>query len=163
MQNKSTCPFLQSEIRSEGQQTGSELEKPPAEEVVSTRERVQPNVIEEFEDDVVSGEAQMDLPAYEPPGETSGMAPLEIENRTDGKHKFHYQYYNGKLFLYGNFKNIPYEILEVNQADGQQLYLYYSGDFFSIESGTVKVSPLKMIEDDLLINDLNIILNQKAE
>jgi len=153
-----------SETKSQGLPSGSELQKPQTMgEMAEARERVQPNVIEEFEDDVESNEATMDLPVVEPTQESSELAPLEIENRNDGKHKFHYQYYNGKLYLYGNFHNIPYEILELNQAEGQKLYLFYSGDFFSIDNGTVKVSPLKIIKDDQLISDLKIILNQKGE
>ncbi len=67
-----------------------------------------------------------------------------------------YKYYNNKLFLYGKFNAEPYEILELNASTGKDLYLYFKGAFYKLNSDTFDVSLLEPISDP----DLKLQLEQ---
>lgn len=116
----------------------------------------QPNIVE-FENDgaLASGEP-IQLPENTLSGlGTTSPAPLEVEKKEDRKHHFHYQYYNSKLYLYGDFKNIPYELLELNNSAGKMLYMYYKDNFYYIQDSQMEIVPLKRITDPELTTELN--------
>src|SRR5699024_6314417 len=83
------------------------------------------------------------------------VTAVEIESKEDERHTFHYKFYNNKLYLYGDFKNIPYEIIELNTISGKSLYLYYKDSFYYLESNQMEVSPLQQIKDEKLIEELD--------
>jgi len=58
-----------------------------------------------------------------------------------------YQYYESKLFLYGNFKSNPYEVMEFNAQGKKELYLYFSGEFYQLKVNTFDKTPLEKLED----------------
>lgn len=88
---------------------------------------------------------------------------VEVETVFDKKKDFHYKFYNRKLYLYGDFEQNPYEIIEYNAntvvADaGNRLYfLYYEGKYYRLESGQMKVAPLVELTDDELVNELELL------
>ena len=49
--------------------------------------------------------------------------PIDIETENTKSSKIRYKYYDGKLFLNGDFNQEPYEILEINSAKGRRIYL----------------------------------------
>ena len=61
--------------------------------------------------------------------------------RKDGD-MFHYQYYQGKLYLYGDFRENPYEILELNSANGKRLFIYYNNVYYNILDDQQQITPL---------------------
>ncbi|GEM_PF-874369 len=81
---------------------------------------------------------------------------VEVETISDNKKDFHYQFYNKKLFLYGDFDKTPYEIIEytVENNKNKLYFLYYEGKFYELNSDQMKISPLKEINDNELIGEL---------
>lgn len=71
-----------------------------------------------------------------------------------------YKYFDGKLFLYGDFNDNPYEILEINGTTDRRLFLFYNKAFYSIEI-TDKIQELSPIGNGKLIDELEIIRNNK--
>ena len=64
-----------------------------------------------------------------------GMADnsvVAVETAKKDDNMFHYQYYSGKLYLYGDFRDIPYEILELNSANGKRLFIFYDNAYYKI-------------------------------
>lgn len=82
------------------------------------------------------------------------VADLEIESKEDTKHTFHYKFYNSKLYLYGDFKNVPYEIIEYNTPSGKSLYLFYNSQYYYLEANQMEVSPLQEVKEEKLIEEL---------
>jgi hypothetical protein len=82
---------------------------------------------------------------------------VEVKNT---KKQFHYQYYNHKLFLYGDFDSNPYEIFELNTKKGKELYLFHNNEFYGLKQGQTKVTPLQLIKDTEKLSALNALRNK---
>lgn len=71
---------------------------------------------------------------------------LEVKvSEKEGVHE--YQYYNNKLFLFGNFNSSPYEILELNAAKGKELFLYFNNEYYLLVPNTLEPSSLQELAD----------------
>ena len=70
------------------------------------------------------------------------------------KHKFHYRYFDTKLFLYGNFDSNTYDILELNTSNGQSLYLKYESKYFNLEQNKTEISKLEQVSDADILKKL---------
>ena len=81
---------------------------------------------------------------------------IDVEIVTSRSSKIKYKYYEGKLYLYGKFKDEPYQILEINSTSGRRIYLSYKNLFYKIEY-TDKLLPLESITDRRLIQELRIL------
>ena len=82
---------------------------------------------------------------------------IEVKNT---KKQFHYQYYNNKLFLFGDFDSSPYEIFELNSKKDKELYLLYNNEFYGLKQGQTKITPLVIIKDNEKLNALNALRNK---
>jgi hypothetical protein len=82
---------------------------------------------------------------------------IEVKNT---KKQFHYQYYNNKLFLYGEFDSSPYEIFELNSKKDKELYLFYNNDFYGLKQGQTKITPLQLIKDNEKLEALKALRNK---
>ncbi len=80
---------------------------------------------------------------------------VEVETISDNKKNFHYQFYNKKLYLYGDFDKTPYEILEYNASGVKLFYLYYEGKYYELNSNQMKTTVLREIENEELVSELN--------
>ena len=122
----------------------------------TTAKVTRPKAVEEFES-VEEKETEIKVPENNLVEETphKELTAVEVESKEDNSHTFHYKFYNNKLYLYGDFKNIPYEIIELNTISGKSLYLYYKNSFYYLESNQMEVSPLKEIKDQKLIEELD--------
>ncbi|MFA0964639.1 hypothetical protein AB9P05_22725 [Roseivirga sp. BDSF3-8] len=122
-----------------------------------------PNLMEDSEGD---GDAidntQIELPE-------SGLDPLE-ENLTDNveiehistkSEKRQYQFYNGKLYLYGSFGSVPYEILEINGKKGKSYYLYHNELYYRLNSNQMDIKPLLEITNKKIVRELDIVRTNK--
>lgn len=86
---------------------------------------------------------------------------VEVATVKDKRNKFHYKFFENKLYLLGNFNEMPYEIIELNLSKGKSYFLFYNDNFYRLNSDQVKPAPLYKIENDSLVNELKIIrLNQ---
>ncbi|MCP4457454.1 MAG: hypothetical protein GY816_05415 [Cytophagales bacterium] len=102
--------------------------------------------------------------AGEPSGSTrtdsKKSQPIEVELVESKALNVRYRYYEGKLYLYGKFKQKPYEILEINSATGRQIYLYHLDTFHEIVPSDKPVD-LKVVTNDKLIQELMILRKTK--
>jgi len=124
---------------------------------------IEPDVVEGFEDeDFTSEEINVenqinDLEKVKENVEST----VEIATVKDRRNKFHYKFFENKLFLLGDFNDMPYEIIELNTSSGKSYFLFYNDSFYKLESEQLKPTPLERIENDSLVNELKIIqMNQ---
>ena len=88
---------------------------------------------------------------------------IEIESSLTSKQFFQYKFYNNKLFLFGDFKGIPYEILEINGTAGKKIFLYHNNVFYRIHDNVTKTSRLRKVNDQKLIDELMILKENKTQ
>jgi len=126
-------------------------------------ERVQPNLIDiSGDDDLGNAEEMVDLPTLPVEAEElNEVLEMSVKKIKDGKHNFHYQNYNDKLYLYGDFHNVPYEILDLAGAESRKLYLYYQDKFYRIKPDQTEISALEVIADQDLVNELAALRDSK--
>jgi hypothetical protein len=74
--------------------------------------------------------------------------------------KIQYKYYDGKLFLSGDFDKTPYEILEINSSNGRRIYIKYLDTYYQVKS-TDKLSDLPVVTDQKLIMELKLLKENK--
>lgn len=86
--------------------------------------------------------------------------PIEVETKNSRSTKIKYKYYDGKLFLTGNFNKSPYEILEINSASGRRIYLLHQNKYYEV-SITDRLSELPEVTDIKLIRELRLIKANK--
>ncbi|MEX2231824.1 MAG: hypothetical protein WD824_06675 [Cyclobacteriaceae bacterium] len=89
-------------------------------------------------------------PVYNP-GNSSLMVETDRENR---RYTFHYQFRDGKLFLYGPFEKNLYEIMEFFADEKRTVFLYYKDRYYLLEEADNKVRTLTPITDPALIKKL---------
>ena len=87
---------------------------------------------------------------------------IDIKTSQRNNDEIRYKYYEGKLHLYGNFKENPYEILEINSSRSKQVYLYHNSRYYKLLT-TDKVLSLPQITDRVLIQELEIVRNNKVD
>lgn len=116
----------------------------------------EPNIIEK-------SDAQGDAPAKMDVGSSTGLSSVpEVAIKEDGKHKFHYQYTGGKVFLYGEFDKV-YELLEFNSKAGRSVVLYYNDSFYELMPSGSQILALKAIGDKVRIAELSAYRRRKVE
>jgi hypothetical protein len=127
-----------------------------------TVEVIVPDVIEDFEEvdnmeleNVSSGDINTMTPSRE-----DLHSSVEINTVLHKKYNFHYNFSHGTLTLYGNFEDVPYEILEINSTSGKSFYLNYKDNFYNIIS-TNNIIPLQPVTNESLINELKIVKENK--
>ena len=86
---------------------------------------------------------------------------VEVETAKRDSDMFHYQYYSSKLYLYGDFRDNPYEILELNSANGKRLFIYYNRTYYRIMDNQQEITPLEELTNLDIIRKLEIIQANK--
>ncbi len=99
----------------------------------------------------------------EMPTSSFDRAPEKVTVEMIKAHRknFHYRFYGSKLFLYGEFDQGPYEILEINTPNGKKYFLYYEHEFYALDQRNYDISQLEKIKDDNTITDLKIMMENK--
>lgn len=124
---------------------------------------IQPDVVESFEDENIdSNDSEFDNQINDLESIKENVEnTVEISTVKDKRNKFHYKFFENKLFLLGSFDDMPYEIIELNSSNGKSYFLFYNESFYKLDSDQMKPAPLVKIESDSLVNELKIIqLNQ---
>lgn len=124
---------------------------------------IQPDVVEAFEEeDIESKDISLDNQINNLDNIKENVeSTVEISTVKDKRNKFHYKFFENKLFLLGDFSDMPYEIIELNSSSGKSYFLFYNDNFYKLDSEQLKPAPLVKIESDSLVNELKIIqLNQ---
>lgn len=79
---------------------------------------------------------------------------IDVEVKMKKKYNFHYQFVSGKLVLYGDFDDSLFEVLELNDEDESNLYLYYKSNYYYIKDKSGEIVELKEVKDKALIQKL---------
>ena len=93
----------------------------------------------------------------------SGISVSTIKVERDSQNKqysFHYQFWEGKLFLFGPFDEALYEILEVN-GENHALFLFFKDSFYLLDESKEDVMALAPITDRSVIRKLKEFRNGK--
>ncbi len=123
---------------------------------------IQPEISDTFEENPVTEDLGFESPTNSLSDiEENTNNKLEVAPIKDKKNKFHYKFNENKLFLYGDFKDIPYEIIELNTKGDKKYFLYYEGAFYHLLKENITMSPLQKIEDDSVVSELMIIQQNK--
>ncbi|MBT1706134.1 hypothetical protein [Chryseosolibacter indicus] len=88
-------------------------------------------------------------------GELKDGPSVAVEvDEANKKYPFHYQFKDGKLFLYGPFEKNLYEIMEFFAEEKRTLFLYYKDGYYLLKEEDNKIKPLTEITDQSLIQKL---------
>lgn len=86
---------------------------------------------------------------------SSKNSSLIVETDTENRrYSFHYQFKDGKLFLYGPLEKNLYEILEFFSDEKRTVFLYYKDNYYLLEEKDFKIRPLTAISDPSLLKKL---------
>ncbi len=77
---------------------------------------------------------------------------VEVDDHNK-KYGFHYQFAQGKLFLYGSFDKGLYEILEIN-GETHSVFLFYKENYYNLDEKSSAITPLEAIRNPALISKL---------
>lgn len=86
---------------------------------------------------------------------------IEISAQPHDKYNFHYQFYDNRLYIYGEFNQKPYEILEINTEGTTIYYLYFENNYYGLKDNQQKLTKLRRISNDKLIKELEITRTKK--
>ncbi len=135
--------------------TNETLETSDDQAVIVEPEINRPDAIVSFEGDgeehdsvQAPGSVQMDSKEEDNP-----TIEVAVDN-TRKKFTFHYQFKEGKLFLYGDFSSDLYEILEFNTNGERSIFLYYKGKYYDLDENNQKIVELKAVKDKTVISKL---------
>lgn len=112
------------------------------------------NVVEE-EGDFESSDLDM-LPTVA----TANAKEIDVTTENVKSVNVKYKYYDGKLFLSGDFDRAPYEILEINSANGRRIYIQYLNTYYHVKT-TDKLTNLPEVMDQKLIQELKLLKDNK--
>ncbi len=116
---------------------------------------VRPKVVSEFTEDTPA----IDYSDFKAPekktlqGASYQEEDVAIEALSDSEYNFHYQFYDGKLYLHGDFYGMPYKIIALNTEADKKLFLEFDESYYRIGEHR-KVVPLVKIEDRTLVKSL---------
>lgn len=127
----------------------------PSKRTFSTPTIVRPDVISEFDEEALSvNYDDFNVPEKQMlQGSHYQEEDVAIEALLDSDYDFHYQFYDNKLYLHGDFRGMPYKIIALNTEADKKLFLEFHNDYYRIGEHREAV-PLVKIEDSTLINSL---------
>jgi hypothetical protein len=88
----------------------------------------------------------------EEPVSNSSMQ-VETDN-ANKKFDFHYAFSDNKLLLYGSFGKDLYTILEFFNNNKRTVFLHYNSNYYLLDESVEKPTPLKALNDPVLIQKL---------
>ncbi len=86
--------------------------------------------------------------------------PIEVDYENTEELNIQYKYYDGKLFLSGDFNKAPYEILEINSANGRRIYVKYLNKFYKVGI-TDKLTIMPEVTNVNVIEELKLLRQNK--
>lgn len=86
--------------------------------------------------------------------------PIDVETENNRSNIIKYKYYDGKLFLSGDFDKSTYEILEINSASGRRIYVYYIDTYYKVGT-TDRLIELPVVKDKDVIKELELLRENK--
>ena len=150
-----------------GEQKSSQAVTPPAENKEQNSTPEASNEAKPQEEpkgpaplDVFDPSEETESPAATPETKASESSPLSkssIVVETDNsnkKYNFHYQFKNGKLYLFGAFEKNLYEIMEFFSGNKRTVFLYYKDSYYLLNEENETIKPLAPINDPSLLKKL---------
>lgn len=144
------------EEEKEAEVTTPQTKRPKPRKIATTSPKV---VVEDPSSELLSGNKTPD-PASVSSKSVISVATIQVERPANSKFTFHYQFIDKKLFLYGPFEGVLYEILEVH-GDNHALFLYFKDNFYHLDESKVEATDLTPIRDRALIQKLKEFRSQK--
>lgn len=86
---------------------------------------------------------------------------IEIEQFKKNNKVLQYKFTEGKLYLYGDFRGDPYELLEINTKGQKRLYFYHHKQYFRLDRYQKSISDFIQITDKKLMKELEILRTSK--
>lgn len=84
----------------------------------------------------------------------AGAAALAVETDPESTlYKFHYQFLDGKVVLFGPFATRSYEVIRLAD-EGSPVFLYYRDQYYPLEDADNNVRPLEAVTDQALLQKL---------
>jgi Ni,Fe-hydrogenase I large subunit len=71
-----------------------------------------------------------------------------------------YTYYNNQLYLFGDFGNNPYELVELNLKQKKHLYIAMNDKFYELIQGKSTFTRFVAITDKTIVQQLTVLKNQ---
>lgn len=124
---------------------------------------IEPEVIESFEDtDLMIGNESMDTDTKHL-GTVSSKESVKIEITVSEEKSStnQYKFFNNKLYLYGDFGQTPYEIIEVNSLKTKSLFLFFNNEYYYIRPNQTEKVPFEEVANETLIEELKILKENK--
>jgi hypothetical protein len=126
--------------------------------------RVEPQSLMSYEDDkLFTNQNQDDLENIESreiAHNTINKTEVEFLDPVENVNDFHYRYYNSKLYLYGDFNEMPYQIIELNDKGKKQLFLSHSEEVYMIKDNTTEITQLRKLQDEMLKLEIQLIVEE---
>ncbi|MDN4165320.1 hypothetical protein QWY31_07395 [Cytophagales bacterium LB-30] len=124
---------------------------------------LEPEVIESFEDtELQIGNESIDTNTKHL-GTVSSKESIKIEVTVSEEKSStnQYKFYNNKLYLYGDFGQTPYEIIEVNSLKNKSLFLFFNNEYYHIRPNQTEKVPFEQVANETLIQELKILKENK--
>jgi hypothetical protein len=134
------------------------------EEVNDATAKVQPQALMSYDDDQLfksqSDEKLENIASREIAHNRADKTEIEFLEAIEGKDDYHYRYYNSKLYLYGDFKEMPYQIIELNDKGKKQLFLSHNYEVYAIKDNTTAITELRELQDEMLKMEIQLIVEE---
>ncbi|MEM7107022.1 MAG: hypothetical protein AAF519_02265 [Bacteroidota bacterium] len=115
-----------------------------------------PELLTGFEGDEDTSDSLLAPGSTSVKGEIEEISSIDVSiDNTRKKFTFHYQFKNGRLFLYGDFSSDLYEILEFNADEERALFLFYKGKFYNLNDDQERIMELKVVKNKTLLSKLD--------
>ncbi|WP_375578092.1 hypothetical protein ABWH96_13720 [Marivirga tractuosa] len=136
-----------------------------AENETDATAKVQPQALMSYEDDILftnqnNDEELENLESREVAHNRADKTEIEFLDAIEDKGNFHYRYFNSKLYLYGDFDEMPYQIIELNDKGKKQLFLSHNDEVYSIKDNTTEVTELRKIQNEMLKMEIQLIVEE---
>lgn len=92
--------------------------------------------------------------------ESTNEEPIDVQSEISKSTTIKYKYYDGKLFLKGDFDKAPYEILEINSTSGRRIYVYYLGSYYKVGIAD-KLTELPTVTNSETLDELKMLRENK--
>lgn len=126
--------------------------------------KVQPQALISYEDDkLFKNQNEDDLERIESKEIAHNRADkteIEFLEAIENENSYHYRYFNSKLYLYGDFKEMPYQIIELNDRGKKQLFLSHNDEVYIIKDKTTEITELRKIQDEMLKMEIQLIVEE---
>lgn len=106
--------------------------------------------------------AETVTPESEVNSQSGNASSLVVETEPNNiQYTFHYQFKDGKLFLYGPMKDNEFEIIEFRNGESPATVLSYKNQYYLLEDAGNQINPLTPITEEALIKRLKEHLKSK--